>query len=118
MLGPLDVEKQFDIAKPRAIRMSIYDLASEIVHADGLIWNLANDPSESFGVFSYQNFLNRMIEVPIPVYLDVLNQVIRDKPEIWFQEEDITTGKIKRHAVTKREYAQPTKLTKPGGGSK
>jgi hypothetical protein len=112
LMGPLNVEDEFDLTSPRNIRVSYYDLSSEIVHADGFFWNLSSEPAESFGVFSYRNVLDRMIVMPIRLYLDVIARVLRDKPERWIQEQNFKTGKITRYVLTERQFVRMKKPQK------
>ena len=112
MLGQLEVQNEFDLNAPFDLRVSYYDLASEIVHADGFIWISEDEPVQSFGVFSYRNFLNRMILVPKRLILEVIGRVVEDKPTRWINAENLQTGRITRHVLTEREYVRMTTPTK------
>lgn len=97
MLGPRDIEEDFDLSIRNQERLSFFDLASEIIHADGLIWSF-DDEEGGFLVFSYRNALNRALWVPVEMYLSVIDQVLKDQPTRWYSSKDLATGKVTRHA--------------------
>lgn len=99
MPGPLDVEDHFDMANAKEIRISSYDLASEIIHSDGFMWAFGDDEvSARFAVFSHRNTLNRLIVIGADAYAAVLDEVQADKPTRWYSKKDLSTGRITRHA--------------------
>ncbi|ESY37876.1 hypothetical protein X747_24710 [Mesorhizobium sp. LNJC384A00] len=99
MLGPLEVRDHFDVSKAGEIRISFYDLSSEIIHSDGFIWLFGgSDTSPGFAVFSHRNTLRRMIAVGLDVYVAVLEEIQADKPTEWYSQIDMKTGRVTRHA--------------------
>lgn len=96
-IGPLKVEDHLNLDAPTPINMTYSDLASEIIHCDGFVWDVF--PPYNLFVFSHRNALNRLIVVHLPDYLNVIRDVLADQPKRWFVRKDAATGKITKHAT-------------------
>ncbi|MGO7210267.1 hypothetical protein ACCS75_04075 [Rhizobium ruizarguesonis] len=96
--GPLDVSWAFDVGTKSILRFSFHDLASEIIHSDAFVWDATDEVHPSFLIASYQNITRRLLWVPLDVYASMIEQVLNDAPTKWWTEQNLTTGKVSRHA--------------------
>jgi len=96
--GSLEIEDHFDLDAHTLVRMSYSDIASEIIHSDGLIWATDENYPNAFLVFSYRNTLKRAVGVGLDQYTGMLEAIIADQPKRWWVSKDLQTGKITRHA--------------------
>lgn len=98
MLGELSVADHFDLERHATLRISYKDIASEIIHSDGLVWTMNGANPDALMVFSYRNALDRLIVIELNQITVLLESVIGDRPTRWWIEKDLETGRISHHA--------------------
>jgi hypothetical protein len=98
MLGELSIEDHFDLTRQTSLRISYSDIASEIIHSDGLVWITNEDIPSALMVFSYRNALNRLIVIELNQFTALLEAVIADRPRRWWIVKNLETGRISQHA--------------------
>lgn len=98
LFGELDVRDHFDLDNGNIVRMSYADLASEVIHCDGLIWLPRDERVYGFMVFSYRNTHKRALVVTVDAYSEMIETVSRDYVAERWTAKDLKTGKITRHA--------------------
>lgn len=98
ILGELSVEDHFDLTRHTALRISYSDVASEIIHSDGLVWITNVDIPTALMVFSYRNALDRLIVIELDQITALLEAVLADRPRRWWIETNVETGRVSQHA--------------------
>jgi hypothetical protein len=99
MAGALKVQDHFNLAEHTFVRISYGDIASEIIHSDGLVWTTADGGKPNgFLVFSYRNALKRLLAIGLDQYIAVLEMVVADQPQRWWLDKDLKSGDVTRHA--------------------
>lgn len=97
-MGPLEVSDWFDLENREPIRISYSDFASEIIHSDAFVWNNGSGAPGEFLVCSYRNRLKRLLWVPLPQFVGLIEKVANDRPTKWWIEKDLNSGQITAHA--------------------
>jgi hypothetical protein len=96
--GVHTIERDYDLARPRTIQISLFDLASEIMHCYVFIPEV-NDRDEliSFFINSYRNRDDRVLSVNLNQYCEAIDLIVSD---------DVQSARIWKDPVTGRVHAE------------
>lgn len=74
----LNANDYFDMNASTPQQLSYFNLASELMHADGLIWLPEADAVGAFFMFSYRN-RKRALVVPMATYIELLKRIVEGR---------------------------------------
>ncbi|CAN7522191.1 hypothetical protein [Rhizobium sp. LjRoot254] len=93
----MNLKDYFDLDKSHQMGIKYSELSSEVMHANGFVWDITDPSNLLFNVYSYMNTKRRILWVSVAIWIEMLDDVISDEPQDWWTETD-KHGNIVLHA--------------------